>query len=220
MVKAKDLTKFNMDKFLQQKVKDERQEQIYEMVKLRSKVRKVNRALSALKKSGLYDDSVAVDNIFNFLESKPINVDKTKSGYVSLRSLKGKSMTQLTGIIKAIDQFTKNKTSSVKGMNELFEERKSELRRMFDDEDFVNSLDYKDIKDIYSVFKSNEYKRNDRRFDSKSFFTLYTQAIDEKFDKQKFVKEMDYYIESGEDQDLKEDIIKIYDEYISKYVSR
>ena len=65
MVKAKDLTKFNMDKFLQQKMKEERQEQIYEMVKLRSKVRKVNRALSALKKTGLYDDSVAVDNIFN-----------------------------------------------------------------------------------------------------------------------------------------------------------
>ena len=220
MAKAKDLTKFNMDKFLQEKMKEERSEQIYEMVKLRSKVRKVNRALAALRKEGLYDESVAVENIFNYLESKPIDVDKTKVGNISLRSLKGKSMTQLTGIQKAIDQFIKNKTSSVKGMNELYEERRSELERMFDDKNFVDELSYKDIKKIYSVFKSNEYKRNDRRFDSKSFFTLYTQAIDEKMSKEKFVKEMDYYIESGEDVDLKEDIIKIYDKYISNYANR
>lgn len=217
---AKDLTKFNMDKFLQQKMKEERQEQIYEMVKLRSKVRKVNRALAALRKEGLYDESVAVENIFNYLESKPVDVDKTKAGNISLRSLKGKSMTQMTGIQKAIDQFIKNKTSSVKGMNELYEERRSELERMFDDKDFVDQLSYKDIKKIYSVFKSNEYKRNDRRFDSKSFFTLYTQAMDEKMSKDKFIKEMDYYIESGEDVDLKEDIIKIYDKYISNYANR
>lgn len=217
---AKDLTKFNMDKFLQQKMKEERQEQIYEMVKLRSKVRKVNRALAALRKEGLYDESVAVENIFNYLESKPVDVDKTKVGNISLRSLKGKSMTQMTGIKKAIEQFIKNKTSSVKGMNELYEERRSELERMFDDKDFVDQLSYKDIKKIYSVFKSNEYKRNDRRFDSKSFFTLYTQAMDEKMSKDKFIKEMDYYIESGEDVDLKEDIIKIYDKYISNYANR
>jgi hypothetical protein len=215
-----NVTNFNMDKFLQQQLKEERQERIYEQVKLRSRVRKVNRALAALKKEGLYDESVAVENIFNLLESKTVEVGKTKSGYVSLRALKGKTITQQTAIQKAIDQFIKNKTSSVKGMMSLYEERRTELKKMFDDKDFVDSLSFKDIKDIYSVFKSNEYKRSSSKYDSKTFFTLYTQAIDEQFDKNKFIKEMDYYIDSGEDDDLKEDILKIYDKYISKYTNR
>ena len=99
-----NVTKFNMDKFLQQKIKEERQEQIYEMVKLRSRVRKVNRALAALRKSGLYDESVAVENIFNYLESKAINVTKTPTGNISMVGLKSKSMTQMKGIEKAIEQ--------------------------------------------------------------------------------------------------------------------
>lgn len=215
-----NVTKFNMDKFLQQKIKEERQEQIYEMVKLRSRVRKVNRALAALRKSGLYDESVAVENIFNYLESKTINVQKTKSGNISMVGLKGKSMTQVTGIEKAIDQFIKNKTSSVKGMLKLYDERREELSRMFDDDEFVKSLSNKDLKTIYSVFQSREYDRESRRFDSKTFFTLYTQAIDQKKDKEWFMNEMDVYMQTGQDEDLREALEDIYDKYISIYANR
>ena len=217
---ATNTTKFNMDKFLQQKIKEERQEQIYEMVKLRSRVRKVNRALASLRKSGLYDESVAVENIFNYLQSKPINVKATKSGNISLVSLKGKSMTQITGIEKAIDQFIKNKTSSVKGMLKLYDERREELSRMFDDESFVKSLSNKDLKTIYSVFQSKEYDRESRRFDSKTFFTLYTQAIDQKKDKEWFMNEMDVYMQTGQDEDLREAVEDIYDKYIKIYANR
>ena len=215
-----NITKFNLDKFLQQKMKEERQEQIYEMVKLRSRVRKVNRALAALRKTGLYDESIAVENIFNMLESKAVGVTKTQAGNVSLRSIKGKSMTQITAIEKAIDQFVKNKTSTVKGMEELFNERRDELARMFDDKEFVDQLTNKDLRHIYSVFQSREYDRENKRFDSKSFFTTYIQAIDEKKDKEWFLKEMRTYQDIGQDEDLREAVEKIYDTYISNYVKR
>ena len=215
-----NVTKFNLDKFLQQKMKEERQEQIYEMVKLRSRVRKVNRALAALRKTGLYDESIAVENIFNLLESKAVNVPKTQAGNISLRGIKGKSMTQITAIDKAIDQFVKNKTSTVKGMEELFNERRDELARMFDDKEFVDQLTNKDIRHIYSVFQSREYDRENKRFDSKSFFTTYIQAIDEKKDKEWFLKEMKTYQDIGQDEDLREAVEKIYDTYISNYVKR
>ena len=91
---------------------------------------------------------------------------------------------------------------------------------MFDDEDFINNLSDKDIRRIYSVFQSNEYQRNDKKFDSKTFFTLYTQAIDKKYDKVRFIKEVNYYIDSGTDMDLKEDIVSIYDQYIKQYIKR
>lgn len=215
-----NVTKFNLDKFLQQKMKEERQEQIYEMVKLRSRVRKVNRALAALRKTGLYDESIAVENIFNMLESKAVGVTKTQAGNVSLRSIKGKSMTQITAVNKAIEQFVKNKTSTVKGMEELFNERRDELARMFDDKEFVDQLTNKDLRHIYSVFQSREYDRENKRFDSKSFFTTYIQAIDEKKDKEWFLKEMRTYQDIGQDEDLREAVEKIYDTYISNYVKR
>lgn len=215
-----NITKFNLDKFLQQKMKEERQEQIYEMVKLRSRVRKVNRALAALRKTGLYDESIAVENIFNMLESKAVGVTRTQAGNVSLRSIKGKTMTQVTAIEKAIDQFVKNKTSTVKGMEELFNERRDELARMFDDKEFVDQLTNKDLRHIYSVFQSKEYDRENKRFDSKSFFTTYIQAIDEKKDKEWFLKEMKTYQDIGQDEDLREAVEKIYDTYISNYVKR
>lgn len=215
-----NITKFNLDKFLQQKMKEERQEQIYEMVKLRSRVRKVNRALAALRKTGLYDESIAVENIFNMLESKAVGVTRTQAGNVSLRSIKGKTMTQVTAIEKAIDQFVKNKTSTVKGMEELFNERRDELARMFDDKEFVDQLTNKDLRHIYSVFQSREYDRENKRFDSKSFFTTYIQAIDEKKDKEWFLKEMKTYQDIGQDEDLREAVEKIYDTYISNYVKR
>lgn len=220
MVKAKDLTKFNIDKFLQQKMKEERQEQIYEMVKLRSKVRKVNRALAALRKAGMYDESIAVENIFTYLEQNVIDIKKTKVGNISLVGLDKKSMTQLFGIEKQIEKFIRNKTSSVQGMLDLYDTRREELRKMINNEEFVNALSNKDIKTIYSVFQSNEYKKLQSRMGSPEFFVLYTQAIDEGWTKDKFQKEMNNYLESGEDLDLKDSLSDIYDNFISNYVGK
>ena len=188
-----------------------------ETKKIVARTKSINKMLTSLKESGLYDESVAVDNLFDYLSSKVINVRKTKRGTIKISSISDKSITQLTGINKALDQFIKNKTSTVEGMKSLYEERRNELYNFIEDKEFVNSLGYEDIKTIYSVFQSNEYERTSRSFDSKSFFTLYTQAIDEGWNKEKFIKESEYYMDHGNDDDLKDDLIKIYNEYISKY---
>jgi hypothetical protein len=198
----------------------ERSEIIYEQVKAKSRIKKVNAMLRALKKEGLYDESIAVENIFNFLDTSPLGVDQTKSGYISVRGLSGKSVTQLTGINKAISEFIKNKTSTVSGMRELYEERRNELARFIEDGSFLDALSYKDIRDIYKVFQSNEYKKLQSRMGSPEFFTLMTQSIDEKWSKDRFQKEMEYYLAEGNDEDLKGDIGYIYDIYIKNFVNR
>lgn len=198
----------------------ERSEIIYEQIKAKSRIKKVNAMLRALKKEGLYDESIAVENIFNFLDTSPLGVDQTKSGYISVRGLSGKSVTQLTGINKAISEFIKNKTSTVSGMRELYEERRNELARFIEDGSFLDSLSYKDIRDIYKVFQSNEYKKLQSRMGSPEFFTLMTQSIDEKWSKDRFQKEMEYYLAEGNDEDLKGDIGYIYDIYIKNFVNR
>ena len=211
------MVRFNTDKWLREKIKEERQERIYEQIKLRTKIKKANVRLRALKKEGLYDESIAVENVLNYLGSKAVDVGETKAGYISLKGLKGKSMTQMTAINKSLNEFMKNKTSTVSGMIELYEQRREELGKFTDNDDFAKSLSYNEIKDIYSVFKSNEYSRLKSVMDSKTFFTLYTQAMGEGWNKERFVKEMNMYIDSGNDSDLKESISNIYGDYISNY---
>lgn len=198
----------------------ESSEILYEQIKAKTKIKNINAMLRALKKEGLYDESIAVENIFDYLESSPVDIQKTKSGYISVRNIKNKSMTQLTGINKAISEFVKNKTSTVSGMNELYEERRNELSRFISDKEFVDSLSYKDIRSIYKVFQSNEYKKLQSRMGSPEFFTLLTQSIDEKWNQEKFAKEIDLYMAEGNDEDLKEEITNIYNKYISKYSKR
>ena len=198
----------------------ERSEIIYEQIKAKSRIKKVNAMLRALKKEGLYDESIAVENIFNYLDTSPLGVEQTKSGYISVRGLSGKSVTQLTGVNKAISEFIKNKTSTVSGMRELYEERRNELARFIEDGSFLDALSYKDIRDIYKVFQSNEYKKLQSRMGSPEFFTLMTQSIDEKWSKDRFQKEMEYYLAEGNDEDLKGDIGYIYDIYIKNFVNR
>ena len=181
------------------------------------KINVINQKLRALKKSDLYEESLAVENLFSYLSANTINVERTKGGYVSLKGIQNKSM---VGINKAIDNFFKNPTHTVKGMKQLYANRKDELREWIEDKEFVNKLSYDDLKKIYSVFQSNEYKKMQSRMGSPEFFTLMTQAIDEKWDKQKFEREMKYYIAEGNDEDLKEDIQAIYDDYIKNYAKR
>lgn len=181
------------------------------------KINVINQKLRSLKKADLYEESIAVDNLFSYLSANTINVERTKGGYVSLKGIQNKSM---VGINKALDNFFKNPTHTVKGMKQLYANRKDELREWIEDKEFVDKLSYDDLKKIYSVFQSNEYKKMQSRMGSPEFFTLMTQAIDEKWDKQKFEREMKNYIAEGNDEDLKEDIKAIYDDYIKNYVKR
>ena len=201
----------------------ERSEIIYEQVKAKSRIKKVNAMLRALKKEGLYDESIAVENILNYLDTESVGVNQTKSGYISVRGLSGKSVTQLTGINKAISEFIKNKTSTVSGMEELYEERRNELYMFINDKEFVDSLSYHDLRTIYRVFQSNEYKKLQSRMGSPEFFTLMTQSIDEQWSKQKFIKEMKNYLPEGNDADLKKDVtnlINIYNSRIKQFINR
>ena len=192
-----------------------------ELTLTKSRIDVVNAMLKSLKKSDLYEESVAVDNLFSYLSANTIKVKRTpKRGLISTAGLDNKSIQTLVAINKAIDNFIKNRTSTVEGMKKLYEDRKEELKDYIDDEDFIDSLEYDDVKNIYSVFQSNQYDRAKSSFDSKSFFTLYTQAIDEKWNKSKFLKEVEYYVDYGNDEDLKGDIKSLYDDYIKKYAKR
>ena len=201
-------------------VESERSEIIYERIKTKSKIRTVNKMLKALKESGMYDESIAVENMFDYLTTKAEGVRKTKAGYISTVGLKTRNTTQITALVKKLSDFISNKTSTPSGMEQLYEERRRELSAMIDDEEFVKQLSKKDIKDIYKVFQSDEYDKENSRFASSTFFRLYTEAIDKKKSKEWFINQMQNYKQIGNDQNLKQAVSDIYDKYIAYYSSR
>ena len=220
MAKRIKIPKMYIDKELARQYEEERIEKIYQEVKLRTRIKKVNQMLRKLKQADFYEDSIAVANIFNKLDSSPVGVSKTNAGYISLRGTSTKNMTQMAAINKSIGEFLANRTSTVEGMTLLYEERRDQLWHMFDDKNFIDSLTYKDIKNIYSVFQSNEYKRLQSRMGSPEFFVMMTQAIDKKFDTERFLKEMSLYIDEGNDLDLKDDIESLFKNYLAPYANR
>lgn len=201
-------------------VESERSEIIYERIKTKSKIRTVNKMLKALKESGMYDESIAVENMFDYLTTKAEGVRKTKAGYISTVGLKTRNTTQITALVKKLSDFISNKTSTPSGMEQLYEERRRELSAMIDDEEFVKQLSKKDIKDIYKVFQSDEYDKENSRFASSTFFRLYTEAIDKKKSKEWFINQMQNYKQIGNDQNLKQAVSDIYDKYIAYYSGR
>lgn len=219
MVKRAKIPKKYRDLELEKQYEEARIERIYQEVKAKTRLRQVNKMIGTLKKAGYDKESLAIKNIINKLESTPMGIGKTKSGYINLRRVTNLNETQLTGINISIDQFLKNRTSTIEGFEELYEERRQELKNMFDDKNFIDNLTREELRDIYSVFQSNAYTRNQKKFDSKTFFTVYTNAIDKKWDRQKFIKEMELYIDTGSDADLKDSIVEIY-EHIKKYTYR
>lgn len=220
MAKRTKIPNMYIDKELARQYEEERIEKIYQEVKLRTRIKKVNQMLRKLKQADFYEDSIAVANIFNKLDSSPVGVSKTKAGYISLRGTSTKNMTQMAAINKSIGEFLANRTSTVEGMTLLYEERRDQLWHMFDDKNFIDSLTYKDIKNIYSVFQSNEYKRLQSRMGSPEFFVMMTQAIDKKFDTERFLKEMSLYIDEGNDLDLRDDIESLFKNYLAPYANR
>ena len=198
----------------------ESSEILYEKIRVKTKIKNINAMLRALKKADYYDESIAVENLFNYLDSTTVDVSMTQRGYVSTREIKDKTMTQLTGINKALSDFVRNQTSTVKGMDKLYDDRINELRKFIDDEDFVNSLTYHDVKVIYGFFNAKEYERNEKRFPSKDMYVLFTKTLSEKWSSERFMVEIQKYIDVGNDDDLKDDLMTLYNNYLKPYANR
>lgn len=193
---------------------------LYEQIKAKTRIKKVNAMLRVLKQSGMYDESIAVENMFDYLTTEAEGIMKTKAGYVSTRQISSRNTTQIVGLNKQLAQFISNKTSTPAGVEALYEERRSELSAMIEDEEFVKQLSKKDIKDIYSVFQSDEYDKENKRFASSTFFRLYTEAIDKKKSKEWFLNQMENYKQIGREKSLRKAVTDIYDKYIATYTSR
>lgn len=146
-----------------------------------------------------------------------LNVDKlgawnNKKNIVKLKSNLSKQ--QLINIDKMLKRFQNSKTSSKKGLKELEEFKRQNLIEQTDNEDFVNSLTKNQVNKLYSAFDDPDYKTVTDQIDPSDLFYLMLAAKSENWNLTTFRKELENYMNTSNDKDLRDSIKTIYDKYI------
>ena len=146
-----------------------------------------------------------------------LNVDKlgawnNKKNIVKLKSNLSKQ--QLINIDKMLKRFKNSKTSSKKGLKELEEFKRQNLIEQTDNEEFVNSLTKNQVNKLYSAFDDPDYKTVTDQIDPSDLFYLMLAAKSEDWNLTTFRKELENYMNTSNDKDLRDSIKTIYDKYI------
>ena len=115
---------------------------------------KVNRRISNIEKVMGRKESWAVKKLYDELESKQ-GIQLTKAGYVS-KDLKDLSDAQLTSELKALRNFMHNKTSTVRGINEVRRKQIETMKRTIDDSEFASDdFTYEDAENLYDIWSDS-----------------------------------------------------------------
>jgi len=146
-----------------------------------------------------------------------LNVDKlgawnNKKNIVKLKSNLSKQ--QLINIDKMLKRFQNSKTSSKKGLKELEDFKRQNLIEQTDNEEFVNSLTKNQVNKLYSAFDDPDYKTITDQIDPSDLFYLMLAAKSEDWNLTTFRKELENYMNTSNDKDLRDSIKTIYDKYI------
>lgn len=146
-----------------------------------------------------------------------LNVDKlgawnNKKNIVKLKSNLSKQ--QLINIDKMLKRFQNSKTSSKKGLKELEDFKRQNLIEQTDNEEFVNSLTKNQVNKLYSAFDDPDYKTITDQIDPSDLFYLMLAAKSENWNLTTFRKELENYMNTSNDKDLRDSIKTIYDKYI------
>lgn len=174
----------------------------------------VNKMLKALKSSDLYEDSGAVENLLTYAGSEQVKAINNR-GMISRKAIRtSTSMTKLTALNKSLNDFLKNKQSTVSGMKELYDAHTEELLKITDDVEWVDSLSFRQVKNIYKMFGTKEYERVNSALGSEQIFSPYVSAISEQWNKDKFINEI--LVNSGNvnDLDLRDALSDLYNSTI------
>ena len=125
---------------------------------------------------------------------------------------KSMSDKQLKVIIKAINDFLKSQTSTVKGIKQVMKKTQSSIRQILSYDDINLSVD--EAKTLYSFFGDKDFSTISNYIGASESFALLQDAKENKDTEEEFISRIERYIVVGEDEDVKESLKKIYDKYV------
>jgi uncharacterized protein YbcI len=183
------------------------QQQLFNELKKLSK--RANQRIVRLERE-FGKDTWATKKLRDKLVTEPLQA-WTKTGRVKVN----KSMTviQMKATIKATQQFLNSKTSTKRGIKQV---RKTTIKQLAkslgtDEED----LTYEEAETLYKML-SDDYVTDIMKYipDSESFLALIEDAKEAGDSQDSFISRISDYIEFGNDVDMRNKLIIIYEKYV------
>lgn len=185
---------------------------------IRAEANVINDMLKALDEEG-YSNSWASKTLFNKLGTNKINIIKNNKIDVGKIS-KTSSMSNLTYIKKALNDFKASKTSTVKGIKSRIDDERQFIAEQTDNQEFANDLTDEEIGKIYEVFNDTDYKQltESGMYDSDEIFTFITTAKEQDYGIRKFQNMVKTYSEDSPDVETRRMFKNIYDKYVASQI--
>lgn len=171
----------------------------------------VNSMLKSLKRQNK-NLTFAAKNLRKRLNVEKLSAWNNKKNIVKLKA--NLTKTQLVNIHDFITKFKDSKTAYKSGLKEAVKTKRQNLIEQTDNEAFVNSLSDNQINVIYSAYDDQDYKTVAMEIDPSDLFALMITAKQEQWPLTTFRKELENYMSTTNDKDLRNSIRIIYEKYI------
>ena len=191
-------------------------------VKIARKVREeadvINRMLEALERAG-YSGEYASKTLFRKLDTPQISVIKNNRVNTSGIS-KNMTVTNLTYIKKALNDFKFSKTATPKGVLKREQQSRDYVAEQTGNIEFAESLSKEELSSIYEVFNDVDYKYLDEQgvISSDYIFTAITEAKEKNYGVRQFMRIINEHMEESPDLEERRSFRNIYNKYV-KYAS-
>lgn len=179
---------------------------------IRKEVDKANKRIRRIQaKYG--DKAWAVANLTEKLDRQPlINAINPYSGEIKLN--KSMSDATLNAVRSATNEFLKSKTSTLRGIKEAKENMISSLKSSLSTDDI--QLTDREAQALYRIVEDKNLRDTAEYIGASQLWDLMIEAKVKRASEDEWYKMLIDYNAFGKDLDMKNDLQRIYDEYIAK----
>lgn len=170
---------------------------------LRKEVKKANQRLVRLERT-FGKESWASKKLRNKLDSELVGAWSDSS---RIKLNKSMNLTQLRAVAKATRQFLNSKTSTVSGVKKQIKAIKKGFQKSLD-------LTDEEAEAIYEAFDEDLLQWIYRYIEPSEFWALVQEAKEMNYSENQWLKLIEDYIYIGNDDDIKEKLLLIYERYV------
>lgn len=190
-------------------MKNKRTVTLADYKQLQKEVHKANLRIDRIKaKYG--DQAWATTNLYSKLDNKMINAISPYSGNIRLR--KSMNQAQLNAIRRATKEFLTSKTSTLTGIKQVRKTVQQSLKASLSDDDI--QLTDKEVQALYRLVEDKDLKTTVDYVGASTLWRLIIDAKNKKMSERDWNKILRDYNINGNDLDLKNDLSRIFNEYI------
>lgn len=119
---------------------------------------------------------------------------------------------QIDATLSYMNNFLKSKSATVKGVKRIMAKQQESLRQTLSTDD--KELTIEESKSLYKLFDDKDYNYITKFIPESDLFVLLQDAKENKDTEEQYLKRVENYITIGEDDDLKEALLNLYNRWV------